>query len=298
MKAKSKLIAAAFVLAIPAVPAQAAPKTEADVCRTLSQTAVNSTVQTLKVFAGSVFGKPAELWQQSDFSTLLSHAKLCDGKPQDSNQRVSFYSWNLALNTVYPDVVALTDIAVPISAKYAGTWPANDGTALCSSIFAFRKDPIWLTNNSKEVFGIAFEDMTDRQIEASRSFLDDCSPVLEGILRARGKNKEPVAKIIRSMKLSVDRDSRIREVTIDNLDPELVPVRDGKPVPLAYVSPNTVGILRRVNTSLLRRTPLQTGDQVLISNWADDVFKLVPEGPDRAYAERVKFVVTTQMFPN
>lgn len=297
MKAKSKLIASAFALVIPFFSAHAAPKTEADVCRTLSQAGVSSTVETLKVFAGKVFGKPAELWQQTDFSTLLSHAKICDGKPEDSNQRVSFYSWNLALNNVYPDVIALTDISIPVSKKYVGVWPGNDGVALCSSIFAFRKDPIWLTNNSKEVFGVPFETMTAAQLDGARTFLDDCSPVLEGILKARGKNKEPVEKIVRSIKLSIDRDSRIPEVAIENLDPELVPIRDGKAVPLAYLSPNTVGILRRVNTSLLRRTPLQTSDQVLISKWADDVFKLVPEGPDRAYAERVKFAITTQMFP-
>lgn len=297
MKAKSKLIGAAFALAIPFTSAHAAPKTEADACRELSQAGVAGTVEALKVFAGEVFGKPAELWQQSDFSALLSHAKICDGKPENSNQRVSFYSWNLALNNVYPGVVALTDVSIPVSKKYAGIWPAHEGVALCSTIFDFRKDPIWLTNNSKEVFGVSFEGMTSTQLDAARTFLDDCSPVLEGILRARGKNKEPVARIVRSIKLSIDRDSRIPEVTIDNLDPELVPMRDGKAVPLAYLSPNTVGIVRRVNTSLLRRTPLQTSDQVLISKWADDVFKLVPEGPDRAYAERVKFAITTQMFP-
>lgn len=297
MKAKSKLIAAVFALTIPVAPAHSAPKTEADVCRLLSRAGVTTTVETLKVFAGDVFGKPAELWQESDFSSLLSHAKICDGKPDDSNQRVSFYSWNLALNNVFPDVVALTDVAVPISAKYSNVWPAREGVALCSSIFAFRKDAIWLTNNSEDVFGVAFESMSAAQLDGARAFLEECKPVLEGILKARGKNKEPVAKIVRSMRLSIDRDSRIREVTIDNLDPELIPRRDGKQVPLAYVSPNTIGILRRVNTSLKGKTPLQTSDQVLISKWADDVFKLVPEGPDRAYAERVKFAITTQMFP-
>jgi hypothetical protein len=52
-----------------------------------------------------------------------------------------------------------------------------------------------------------------------------------------------------------------------------------------------------VNTSLLRKIRLQTDDMVLISKWADNVFDLIPEGPDRAYAERVKLAITRSMFP-
>lgn len=297
MKAKSKLFAAVIALSLPFSTVQSAPASEGDTCRILSEAGVQRTAQTLKVFADDVFGKPAELWQEQDFASLLSHAKICDGKPEGAQQRVSYFSWKLAIENIYAKVLEVTSVAVPISQKYSGVWPAREGVAVCSSIFSFRKDPIWLTNNSKDVFGVAFEAMDATQLDKARAFLDECSPVLEGILVARGKNKEPVAKIMRSVRLSVDRDSRIPLVKIDNLDPELVPIRDGRPVPLAYLSPNTVGIVRRVNTSLMRKIPLQTSDQVLISNWADDVFKLVPEGPDRAYAERVKFAITTQMFP-
>jgi hypothetical protein len=102
---------------------------------------------------------------------------------------------------------------------------------------------------------------------------------------------------VKSINTSIDRDQKIPQVHIENLVEDLIPIRDGKAVPLAYVSPNTVSVVRRVNTSMLRKIRLQTDDMVLISKWADNVFDLIPEGPDRAYAEKVKLAITREMFP-
>jgi len=303
MTAKSKAIAFVLALWAAAAPLAAASSQPAltskqdEVCLELAQTPINSVTEKLKLFAGDVLGKNAELWQEKDFQALLANAQACDGRPPGIEPPVTFQSWMNALHGIYPLVRKVTDMSVPVTERYRGVFPVEGGLMLCTRLFEFRKDPVWLTNNSDEVFGQAFEEMDPSKLVAARKFMDECNPVLTEIIKARRKNEADVAKLIRSINISIDRDQKIRDVHIDNLSEELIPTRDGKVVPLAYVSPNTVSVVRRVNTSLVRKVRLQTDDLVLISKWADNVFDLVPEGPDRAYAERVKTVITRAMFP-
>jgi hypothetical protein len=277
--------------------AEAARIGQGDMCMELARMPIKSVTDGLKLFAGDVLGKNAELWQEQDFQRFLANVRNCDGKPEGLEPNVSYYSWNMALNAIYPIVRKITDVTVPITEKYKGVFPVPDGRMLCTRIFDFRKDPIWLVNNSDEVFGTPFEKMTAAQLQSARAFLSECQPVLVDILKLRGKNDSDVAKLVKSINTSIDRDQKISQVQIENLVEDLVPVRDGKAIPLAYVSPNTVSVVRRVNTSLLRKIRLQTDDMVLISKWADNVFDLIPEGPDRAYAEKVKSAITRAMFP-
>ncbi len=298
MAANLKSMVVALAIGFFQIPhAQAAPLGPGDMCTNLAQMPVKQVTDGLRLFAGDVLGKNAELWQEKDFLALLANVRNCDGKPEGLEPTVSFFSWNTALNAIYPIVGKITAVTVPISEKYKDTFPLPEGRMLCTGIFDFRKDPIWLSNNSDQIFGIPFEKMTPSQLEAARAFLSECQPVLVEVLKLRGKNDADAAKLVKSINTSIDRDQKIPQVHIENLVDDLVPVRDGKAVPLAYVSPNTVSVVRRVNTSLLRKVRLQTDDMVLISKWADNVFDLIPEGPDRAYAEKVKLAITREMFP-
>jgi hypothetical protein len=298
MAANIKATLMALMIGNAIVPnSYAAQPSPADLCLDIAKMPIKSVTDKLKLFAGDVLGKNAELWGEQDFQALLANIRNCDGKPEGLQPTVSYYSWSLALNAIYPVVRAVTDISIPITAKYEGIFPANKGRILCTDIFAFRKDPIWLMNNSDEIFGVAFENMTPHQLRSARSFLSECQPVLKEVLKLRGKNDGDVDRLIKSINTSIDRDQKIPQIQIENLDPDLVPLKDGKPVPLAYVSPNTVTIVRRVNTSLRRKIRLQMDDMVLISKWADNVFDLIPAGPDRAYAEKVKLSITRSMFP-
>lgn len=298
MAAKLKSMVVALALGFFQMPhAQAAPLGSGDMCMNLARTPIKTVTDGLRLFAGDVLGKNAELWQEKDFLAFLQNVRNCDGQPEGLEPTVSFFSWSTALNAVYPIVRKITDVTVPISEKYKGIFPVPDGRMLCSRIFDFRKDPIWLANNSDEIFGTPFEKMTPSQLQAARGFLSECQPVLVEILKLRGKNDADAARLVKSINTSIDRDQKIPQVQIENLVEDLIPVRDGKAVPLAYVSPNTVSVVRRVNTSLLRKMRLQSDDMVLISKWADNVFDLIPEGPDRAYAEKVKIAITRAMFP-
>ncbi|NTF17490.1 hypothetical protein G6L37_03690 [Agrobacterium rubi] len=269
-----------------------------ETCLEMAQIPIGSVTDKLRLFAGDVLGKNAELWQERDFQALLANARVCDGRPVGIEPKVTFQSWMNALHGIYPIVRKVTDISVPISERYKGVFPVPGGLMLCTRLFDFRKDPIWLTSNSGEIFGKPFEAMEPEMLSAARKFVNECEPVLLEVLKARRKNENDAARLVRSINISIDRDQKIPEVHIENLDEQLIPKRDGKVIPLAYVSPNTVSVVRRVNTSLLRKARLQTDDLILISKWADNVFDLVPEGPDRAYAERIKSVITTSMFPD
>lgn len=298
MAAKLKSMVVALAIGVFQIPhAQAAQPGPGEMCTNLAQMPIKSVTDGLRLFAGDVLGKSAELWQEQDFLTFLANVRNCDGKPEGLEPTVSFYSWNLALNAIYPIVRKITAVTVPISEKYKDVFPLPEGRMLCTRIFDFRKDPVWLANNSDEVFGTPFEKMTPSQLQAARAFLSECQPALVEILRLRGKNDSDVARLVKSINTSIDRDQKIPQVHIENLVEDLIPIRDGKAVPLAYVSPNTVSVVRRVNTSMLRKIRLQTDDMVLISKWADNVFDLIPEGPDRAYAEKVKLAITREMFP-
>jgi hypothetical protein len=301
MTAKSNLFALVLAAAIcqiqPASAQQPLAAAQEKVCMDLAQLPVNAVTEKLMLFAGDVLGKNAELWQESDFQALLANARVCDGKPAGVEPAVSFAQWNVALTAVYPMVRKVTDLSVPIVEKYRSVFPVEGGIVLCTRLFDFRKDPVWLWNNSAEIFGRPFERMTPEQLAAARDLISECKPVLVQVLKARRLDEGDAEKLVKSMNISIDRDQKIPLVQIENLVSELVPKRDGKPIPLAYVSPNTLSVIRRVNSSLLRKVRLQTDDMVMISKWADSVFDLVPAGPDRAYAEVIKNAVTKEMFP-
>jgi hypothetical protein len=297
MAAKSKAMFLALALSMLAPVSSPAQPSQAQMCLDIARMPIKSVTDGLKLFVGEVLGKEAELWQEKDFRILLANVQNCDGKPEGLDPKVSYFSWNLALNAIYPIVLEVTNVTVPIAVKYKGVFPTKGGEMLCTRIFDFRKDPVWLTNNSGEVFGVPFERMTAPQLLSARAFLSECQPVLAQILTLRNKNDSDAEKLVKSINTSIDRDQKIPQIHIDGLVEDLIPVRDGKVVPLAYVSPNTVSVVRRVNTSLLRKTRLRTDDLVLISKWADNVFELIPQGPDRAYAEKVKQAITREMFP-
>lgn len=163
MTAKSKMLG--FVLAMSTVflpvsqswAQQPMMSQEDELCLEMAQIPIESVTGKLKVFAGDVLGKNAELWQEKDFQALLANAQLCDGRPAGVEPAVTFQSWMNALYGVYPLVRQVTDISVPVAEKYRNVFPVENGLMLCTRLFDFRKDPIWLTNNSDKIFGRAFE---------------------------------------------------------------------------------------------------------------------------------------------
>lgn len=301
MKAKSNIIGIIVaMLAIGSFGDQVVaqqPPPEDGRCVEMATTSIEATKDKLRLFAGNVFGKPPELWQENDFNILLANAKACDGQPVGLTPQVSYQAWANAVHNTATRMKPITDITVPLTEQFKNVFPVKDGRILCTHLFDFRKDDHWFTNNSGDIFGVPFESMDDRMRESARSFMAACEPALVEILKNRGKIGTEVAPLLKSMNVSIDRDQNIPKVQIENLVEELTPRRNGKVVPLAYVSPNTVSVVRRVNTSMLRKVRMQTDDMVLISKWADNVFDLVREGPDRAYAEKVKEVVRRGMFP-
>ena len=300
MRAKSKILAALLIAVAAAAPARAQivqPTAQDKLCQQMVRIDPWDVALKLRLFAGPVLGKDAERWSLEDLQGLLANAQACDGKPQGARPTVSFSQWNLKLNTVYPMIKPVIEASATVRAKYAAAWSLPGGVPLCTALFGFRKDPVWLSNNSAKVFGTPFERMGPDQLAATRSFVGDCAPVLRQILDLRGEKADTADKLAGSIEKSIDRDQKIPMVTIEDLHPSLIAYRDGKRVPLAYVSPGTVSIVRRVNNAIVHGTRIKTQDLVVISKWADDIFRLMPAGPDRAYAEKVKEAATAQMFP-
>ena len=273
--------------------------TETNNCAILAHYNATKTAMALLTFSMEVFGKNPERWTVEDVDNLMRNAKLCDNQPAEYtvSTRVFYSNWRLALgDDSVKRLLAIANRSTQIADTVKDSWPAAFRLPYCGDLIKWRRDPVWLINNSKDIFGRSFTEMKEEDTATIKRYVESCVPVMQEILKVRRQGSQNAAKLTVDILATLDRDMSAQRWSHIALVPDLQVVHEGQPIPLAYVSAPTREVVLKINTSEQNKIALDIDSLSTISAWVMNVNRRIADGPDALYVEAVKKIVSRQLF--
>jgi hypothetical protein len=302
MTARAKFVLALGTLAtlLAGGNAQAAGAPAAkDNCAILAHYNATKTAHALFTFSMDIFGKHPERWTVADIENLQQNAIACDNKPAEYtvSTRVFSTNWKFALGgDSVKKFLAISNKSTQVAEMVAARWPAEFRQPYCGDLIKWRRDPVWLVNNSKDIFGRPFTEMKDEDSATIKLYVEACLPVMKEILKIRRQGSTNAVRLTADITTSLDRDMSAQRWNDVALVPELQISHEGQPLPLAYASEPTRDVVLKMNTSELNRVVLDIDSLSTISTWVTNMSRKSVEGPDALYVEAVRKIVSRQLF--
>lgn len=273
----------------------AAPARAEDSCSVMATMRAASVAAALKSLSPDILGKPADLWSQADFANLLNNATACDGKPEGMKYQVNAKYWHEQITPAMQQVLPLSERTASIRTAYAPRWKWGEPPS-CLRVLSWKRDPVWLSDNSEEVFGRALSSLDDDGRAMAAGFAKECLPVLEAALLAN-KLKAPAAQaIVDDIAAAAEREGEAAREGADDLAPTLRVSHDGKTVPLSYLGQNSRKMVEVANNAEKAARKLTTEEMIMLSKWAERVVMDGHDGPERLYADAVRTVISNHLF--
>lgn len=270
-----------------------------DNCAVLAHYNAAKTAKALFTFSMSVFGKHPERWTVADIENLKKNAIACDNKPVEYtvSTRVFSSNWRFALGEdSVKRFLAISNKSTQVAGIVTEQWPTGFRLPYCGDLLKWRRDPVWLVNNSSDLFERSFVEVKDEDSPTIKLYVESCLPVIEEIMKSRKLGSRNASKITSDIVTALERDISARRWTKIALVPELQITHDGKPIPLAYTSNTTRDVVLKINTSEQNKLPLDIDTLSTISTWVTDMNRKSVDGPDALYVAAVKKIVSRQLF--
>lgn len=294
MRAKSKKSLAFAVLMALVSPAGA--QTGAEACSTIAQMRPESVANGLRSFSGDVLGKPADMWGHQDYANLLANAAACDGKPDGVTNPVNAKHWSRVMKSAFEKMGPYFARTAAVRDAYSPHWTWGSPPS-CLDVLSWKRDPIWLTENSEEVFGKAFSAMDSSGRAMSVGFSKECLPVMEAAVKAsKTATAEAAAAIVEDIELAAARAEEASTENPEELAESLRVTHKGQRIPLAYISEASKKMVRFASDIEKRNVKLTTDQLIMLSKWAEKVTNERGQGPERLYADAVRKIIRKQMF--
>lgn len=298
MRAKAKAIVIATLLSatLQFAPAKAEPDIVADRCNALASIDPDKLLQALTTYAGKVMGKEPEHWTDVDYANLAANAMSCHGQPANLVNKVNGEIWALKLTDARNTNAEINLRSQAIVAAYTKFWKNEDEFPACSTFLRWKRDDVWYTNNSEELFGKPFMEMSKEDLSFFKRIVQECQPVMGSILDRWRRHPSTAEGIVNSVMSSIDMDAEaINEKKL--AIPERLLVRyDGRRIPISYLRPTTQKVVMRVITLENKNRIMPTNSLIQFSHWANQVEAEDKDGPDLMYARAVKDIVADHMF--
>lgn len=281
-------IVAALTVSVPAEATE-------DPCALLAGMNPRDITKAMVSFSGPVLGKHPEDWTKEDLNNLLSNAHQCDGLPAEANRRVRASKWK-------PEITKLKDVVLPhatrsqtVRAYFQPEWTAGT-LPVCGDLLRWKRDPVWLTNNSKEIFGLSFGEMTDKQRGIALEFAAACVPVMQSILKIWKHKGNASEAFVADMRISSERDATaFAEMT--ELKSAYISVSwQGNQIPWAYLGENARKMVEMAERAMRENGRFSLEQMTVLSSWIETVDDAGNNGPDKAYANFIKDLISSQMF--
>lgn len=270
-----------------------------DNCAILAHYNATKTARALLTFSMDIFGKHPERWTVDDIENLKRNAKACDNKPAEYtvSTRVFYTNWKFALGgDSVKKFLATSNKSTQVAGMVADRWPAGFRLPYCGDLIKWRRDPVWLLNNSKDIFNRPFTEVKEEDSATIKLYVEACLPVMQEILKIRKQGSGNAARLTSDIVRSLDRDMSAQRWNHVALVPELQITRDGQPIPLAYISIPTREVVLKINTSEQNKIALDIDSLSTISAWVMSMNRKSVEGPDALYVEAIKKIVSRQLF--
>lgn len=299
-KAKFVLMAGAVVLSHATTATEvSASQSKADACEVLAHFNANRTVRALFTFSTPIFGKEPERWTVDDVENLLANAKACDNKPVkfEFTTRVYYNNWKYQLSgEPLSRFLAVANKSTQAADFVQRDWPKTMKLPMCGDLLAWKRDQVWLLNNSDAIFGKPFVELTEYEKPIVKMYIESCLPVMEDIVKARKIETSTARRIHADIISSLERDVSAALWKEIVLAPSLDVTHEGKKIPLAYVSESTRDIVLKLNTAESSGVLLDIDTLSVISGWTRDMERKKITGPDALFVAAVKGVVSRQLF--
>lgn len=299
MRAKAKTIVFVAALCAPVAStalAEAPPMNQQERCTYLSTIDADKLHQALTNYAGEVMGKEPEHWTDADYVNLATNAVTCNGQPADVVNKVNGDFWRMKLADAQKINAEINRKSVAIATAYGKFWGTDKPFPACAGFLRWKKDDVWMTNNSKELFGTAFMDMTPEMLGFYKRVVQECQSVMGSILERWRRHPSQAEAIVKSIVQSIEVDALAAQEKELKIPQHLVVMNGGERIPLAYLRPTTQKVVKRVIALERANRVMPTNSLLQISKWADQVESADDDGPDLMYARVIKDVVASHLF--
>lgn len=268
-------------------------------CVVLSHYDAQKTAQAFKTFAMPLFGKHPERWTQEDAQNLFRNVAACNGKPENlvPQSRVNFIVWQRMWNEkLLVETLTLSALSMEIAATFKPQWPQSLRMPFCSDLLDWKRDPVWLFNNSNVIFSGSFNTISETEAATVKAYVKACKPIAKAVSAARKRRVDNSGIILDDIISSVDRDQSAQRWSTIEFIPQFMVEHEGRRVPFSYIGPTTQEIVLRLNTSEKNKIPLNQDELAAISKWSSDILRSTEPSPDQEYAKAVKGIVASQLF--
>src|SRR5690606_23247469 len=121
-------------------------------------------------------------WSRDDFINLSANIFACDGLPKDAQNepQVRASLWVNPLNTTANDILPINSLNNSIQEAYKPHWTWS-AVPTCQTILDWKRDSVWNVNNSQELFGKDFRELTRENAVILKGFVGECVPVAKQI---------------------------------------------------------------------------------------------------------------------
>jgi hypothetical protein len=298
-KAKTAAFAALVLLCAGAGAAKAGEAPTVDRCEQMAAIDPDKLSRALINYAGRVLGKQPEHWSDQDYKNLYANAVSCNGLPAGAAKPVNAEMWRVKLSDAEQQNRPINAASLAIAAAYGGYWNAADGEfPACATFLRWKRDDVWFTNNSADLFGTAFSAMEPKKLAFFRRIVEECRPVMGKILTRWHLNESTAGPIVASVQDSMAKDAQAGIEKDNPLPLSLVIYHGGQKVPVAYLRKTTQDIVRRIAMLENANRVMPTTVLISISKWAEEMERRERDGPDVAYARLIKSVIAQHMFAN
>lgn len=267
-------------------------------CSPLLKTSAGDTRLQLLQFK-AVFGKPAVRWTEKDYQQVIELARACHGYSKQGAM-VDGNNWRAMIEGARDKVLPVAERSIQVD-EFAASLP-KDAIKFpqCSQLLDFEIDPVSMKDSSAEMFGQSFMLMSDKDLNASVQYVNECllfvpdyAQAVKGWREAQGK--EHLNKIMDKPLLIMKRRLEWRDWEKRPSD-LIVQDESGAVIPPTMTSRTTREMILRYNkaSALIRRFTPETIS--ILVKFADDVTMESKNAYDIAYAEAVRRRVQDEIF--
>lgn len=293
MRANAKFLLAPILI----LSAQTSAWAGEDICKKLAEMNPNYLVGQLRTYSDNVLGKPAIAWTATDLVNLSQNLKNCNNLPKEPSNgpKVQAHLWRNQLNSIAETILPINNFDRAIADAYKPVWKWGKVPS-CQVVLNWKREPVWHSDNSAELFGKSFREVTASEAVIIKGFIKECILVGEKILNLNRMPLQGLQKIAEDINKSIDREVSAGKEDKDYLAPSLRIYHNEKRVPLSYLSPTSKKWVEFVNKFELSGRDMRVDDMVNVSRWTSAVMGRKKDDPDTLFAEAVKQIIAKRTF--
>lgn len=287
--------AAAFLVFIQ--PALAKQGNEA--CDLVASLDPSGVQRALSQFISPILGKRPERWTARDFEILRKTVTACGQYRSAAGHQLEPNRWITAIESAKRVVLPVSEEIERVDVELARIKARAPWLPECIDLLKWKRDRSSWVNTSVEIFGRDLLDMSIEELGFARRAAESCRSVMDKIAVARGagQRKRAGELIADDLIYAIDKSIEgVKEKDDPTIMGGLTVTRDGRRIPLSYISPKGRMMVAIVNRSIELNRSLSASELEELAAWIETVAGNDTSQTELAYANAVKEIISRQVF--